>query len=264
VTPTASAREQLESALAGVRRLGTEASFKLSPGRITTDRRLIGIEKQHLPRARLLAIADALSIPPEHRAAVVEAYDRSNFFYFACEDEPGAATLRLYLEFPVYIAPLTADELASADASRPSLQMVGFKWLTAGGKPLPVTNYVWHVHLSKVRVAQRIDALRGTLKAPALALSRDLVLRSPDADPPAYIEATESGSPRASFDLNVYSANLRVSDAMPALSALANDYAIDAERFKAVLHAASNHPLGHLSAGLDRQSRDFLTIYYET
>jgi hypothetical protein len=260
--------ERLEAALRGIPRRGNEGSFKLAPGRLLARRGLIGIEKRHLSRGVLLDIASRLSIPAEYAKAVEADYAKANFFYFGYEDGDDAGdssgALKLYVEYPVYIAPLTPEERGSPDHSRPSLQALGYKWDAAGGAALAVTRYVWFVHLDPAALVQRMESIREGVTAPAFDLAQSLVAAAgASGRSPRYIEATEPGNPRASFDVNVYAANLAVSSIEARVRALGETYRIDTAALNALLAAIGAKPLGHVSGGIDRRGADFLTIYYE-
>ncbi len=77
-----------------------------------------------------------------------------------------------------------------------------------------------------------------------------------------YFEATEEGNPRKSFDVNVYRANLKVAEVYPLLVRIARHYAVDSQAVEEVYEGIRDQVLGHLSGGVDREGRDFLTIYF--
>src|SRR3712207_3855308 len=104
-----SARTRLEKALAGVPRRGTEASFKLAPGQLLTSRGVIGVEKRFLASDTLLRLALELCVPASFAAVLAQEHANANFFYFGYEDG-SAPALKLYVEYPVRITPLTASE----------------------------------------------------------------------------------------------------------------------------------------------------------
>jgi len=78
-----------------------------------------------------------------------------------------------------------------------------------------------------------------------------------------YIEASEGGNPRRSFDLNLYSANLRLREVFPIVAGLGLHYRIAPAILAQRVAAAGEGIFGHISAGLDRQGRDFFSLYYE-
>lgn len=254
---------RLEAALAGVPRKGTEGSFKMGHGTLIDSRGLIGIEKRHLPPDTLLRIADALGAPADYREKIAAEYERSNFFYFGYEDESGHGALKLYVEYPVDVSPLTPAEANGPEASRPSLAGLGYKWSPADGAPVGITQYVFYVRLAPDRILERMGALLGGVGTPAFEVARDAVVATAHRVPiPVYMEAVEPGNPRRSFDVNVYGARTTVASVVPRLTQLGAAYAVDRAALAALLDAVKDRKLGHFSGGMDRHRRDYLTTYY--
>ena len=77
-----------------------------------------------------------------------------------------------------------------------------------------------------------------------------------------YMEVTEEGNPRTSFDLNVYKAGIPVRVCAPILMEACRHYRLPEGEFRALLEKIGRKPLGHLSGGIGRDGKDFLTIYY--
>jgi hypothetical protein len=78
-----------------------------------------------------------------------------------------------------------------------------------------------------------------------------------------YVEASEEGNPRKSFDINFYKAGLQVFDIAPVLTTLWQRYDIPGMPEQILPGQVGACPFGHLSGGLGRDGRDFLTMYYE-
>ena len=49
----------------------------------------------------------------------------------------------------------------------------------------------------------------------------------------------------------------------PWMQRLFAHYRIPAEELESLYRDCGSRPLGHLSAGIDREGRDFFTVYYE-
>jgi hypothetical protein len=77
-----------------------------------------------------------------------------------------------------------------------------------------------------------------------------------------FLEVREDDNPRHSFDLNLYKAGLRVRDLDAWISRIGAHYDLPADPFRQVYDAARPLALGHIAGGLDREGRDFLTVYY--
>jgi len=72
----------------------------------------------------------------------------------------------------------------------------------------------------------------------------------------------EENNPRSSFDLNVYSANLRMKEVYPFLVQMCRHYSIPDETFQALYEQVKDMIFGHLAGGIDRKGKDFLTVYF--
>jgi hypothetical protein len=72
----------------------------------------------------------------------------------------------------------------------------------------------------------------------------------------------EENNSRRSFDINMYKANLRMRDLYPLLSRIFRYYRIPDDIFHPLYDQVKLRIFGHLSGGVDRAGRDFLTIYH--
>jgi hypothetical protein len=77
-----------------------------------------------------------------------------------------------------------------------------------------------------------------------------------------YFEAGERDNPRSSFDLNIYRANIRMTELYPMFERMCRYYSIPGEKFKVLYEPVRNRIFGHLTGGVDRHGRDFMTIYF--
>jgi hypothetical protein len=86
----------------------------------------------------------------------------------------------------------------------------------------------------------------------AVGIAQAIVRVAAHARPQApfiYLEVSETGNPRRSFDVNLYKSGLAVADAASQLRAAAAHFGIAEERFEAVLAPMQRMPLGHIAAG---------------
>jgi hypothetical protein len=99
------------------------------------------------------------------------------------------------------------------------------------------------------------------------ALAQTIIRQAAHREPQAsllYLEASEDGNPRSSFDINLYKAGMQVADASVALAAAAAALRIPAAALDAQLEMLGTCPLGHLSSGIDRHGQEFISVYAET
>jgi hypothetical protein len=87
------------------------------------------------------------------------------------------------------------------------------------------------------------------------------VLRRPSS-PPSFLEVEDEGTPRRSFDLNVYDSEFCIADIAPGFGKLSKHFGLDPEQSRHLEALPQRAALGHVSAGLARDGRDFLTLYY--
>jgi hypothetical protein len=77
-----------------------------------------------------------------------------------------------------------------------------------------------------------------------------------------YFEVTEENSKRKSFDINVYQANLQLEELYPLLLKMCRHYSIPSGEFHALYEPFKSKIVGHLSGGIGRDGKDFLTVYF--
>lgn len=280
--PAGDAADRLLALAAGVPLKGMERSCKLGAGSLSANRLLLGNTKQLIEASPLATAHVELGLPSASRAAFERDWQAANFVYFGFDGTAQALSYRIYLEFPV-----TLPQHSSPDAQAPALLARGYKWnglsTDAGSAPTAdTTEYWWHPRLTANQIVARIGRLwsapaLGDTGSPltesaerALGRARQIVNDAIDLARPrssalqwTYLEVTEPGQPRLSFDLNLYSAGLTVSQIAPALRAAAAEWGIAADQADAFIASASPATLGHVSGGLDRTGAPFLTVYYD-
>lgn len=241
-----------------------ERSFRLSEGELLANRFLLSLNAGDIPASapeRVLAICDALGMPPDLRRAAAEDYGHAACVHFGFEGGENGAVAKLYFERA--IAP---EETAAAHArAQPVLLHRAFKWDVGGapGATAVVTEYRWHPLLDPDEIGVRLAGLYGDA-GPSLAIARGVLelaaARAPDAHF-QYLEVEEANA-RRSFDLNLYDAKLQVSDAQPLLDAMRERCKVRPGRFQALYDQIKTRPLGHIAGGIHRDHREFFNVYY--
>jgi hypothetical protein len=234
---------------------GFEKSFKMSPGLLDADRLILGVRTGLVSREALLSVCRALGMPDSFIAQFDAMLAEANTVGFGFEN----GTCKVYLEVWEKLRRRLQREPANVD---PALLFLGFKWAPKGGAA--IARYTCYPLLSIPVIERRLAALyEGRQDGASLQAARDilqLAARKVGNDSFVYVEAAEEGNPRKSFDMNLYKAGLRVGELQSALSSLCSRYSIAADD---ALSQASARPFGHLSGGLSRDGKDFLTVYYE-
>ena len=243
---------------------GFEKSFKMAHGRLLDDRLILGV-RRNLPDARsLLEVCRSIGMPAAFLDAFTQDLPEANTVGFGYEGGERGGVYKVYLEFWDKLRERLRREPANVE---PALLFLGFKWDANDGTRAALARYTCRPLLSIEGILRRLDALyEGQQDSPSLRATRavlGLASRRIDDDSFVYVEATEEGNPRKSFDLNLYKAGLRVNELLPVLSNLCRDYAIGADALQRVEAQAGGRAFGHLSGGLGRDGKDFLTVYYE-
>jgi hypothetical protein len=240
---------------------GFEKSVKLSSGSALADRMILGVRSTLAEPDALLGICRQIGMPSAHLAQFSEFLPAANTIGFGYEDSPQGGMYKVYLEFWEKLR-----KRAQADSS-PDLLFLGFKWDARDPDRAAIARYTCYPLLTVNGIHQRLDALYESQDdSPSLLATRqiiELASRRIGNDSFVYVEATEEGNPRKSFDINFYKAGLRISDLQAVLGELWSRYRIPGSPGPAMAGKYGACPFGHLSGGLGRDGEDFLTIYYE-
>lgn len=245
---------------------GFERSFKVVHGRVLTNRFLLGFRKHRLgahPDSRILDVCDRLGMPADFRAAYTHSLPDAQYVHFGFEESERGSLYKAYLEF---YEKVEAEIIRRPGGSDSYLIHLGCKWAPGVERRGVFTRYAWYPCLSVKTMLARVSALldpethrvafeitKGTVSAVGDRLARSDIF---------YVEATEDENPRRSFDINMYRARLRLEELEPLLLEMARHYAVSAEEFRLLYDSIKTRTFGHLSGGIDRQGRDFLTVYY--
>jgi tryptophan halogenase len=258
------APEESRPMLALVRALnvpfGFEKSFKLSHGDLRTDRVIFGVRTRLVDRDSLLKACRVLGMPVPFLEQFEELLPEANTVGFGFE----GGAYKIYLEFWDRLRQRVQRDPSN---TAPETLFLGYKWAISEPARCAVARYTCYPLLSVRAIHQRLAALYNDVAAPSLQAAQQIVgLASPLIGPNdsfVYVEATEDGNPRKSFDLNLYKAGLKVSQLYPALASLSEHYAIRRDGFDKFSTGIGVRSFGHLSGGIGRDGMDFLTVYYE-
>ncbi len=245
---------------------GLEHSLKILDKTMLDNRFLLGFSKKEIEgnaQERIIHICMRLGMPPDlletFRLCLIDA----NYVHFGFEEDATTCLYKVYVEFWESIR---QEIQSSRNAARPFLLHLGFKWDAFDEEKKTVTRYTWHPWLSIPDIFSRltavvdpdmyghtIEAAKGVVNIAAERISHKDIL---------YIEVTEEGNPRKSFDINVYRAGLQLGELYPLLAKLGQHYAISHGEFHRLYDQSKTNRFGHLSAGVSREGKDFCTLYY--
>jgi tryptophan 7-halogenase len=129
-----------------------------------------------------------------------------------------------------------------------------------------VSHYHWYPGLSAAEIGARMDAIWQGAPTALLRMSRavlDLASSRMGAGRPLqYLEVTEEGQPRRSFDLNTYDARIVVRDLQGVLSDMREHFDVRPGQFQALYDQIKARTMGHLGGGIHRNGQPFFNVYF--
>jgi hypothetical protein len=265
--------KRVEQVLALLRHLGGldakidfEHSFKAVHSHLFANRFLIGINRLEMDGnadERIVLICEKIGMPHNLLSSFKRTLLDANHVYFGVEKDEKALIFKAYLEFRDKIE----KEIGGTSVTGRSFPLfTGFKWDTSSLSRQAVTQYAWYPSLPVPEMLERLrmtidpsrhrglfEIVQGITKRASERISHSDI---------QYLEVTEEGNPRRSFDINIYKAGYRVKELCALLLKAVQDYAIPSGRFQPVYERIKTERFGHLAGGVDRENRDYMTVYY--
>jgi hypothetical protein len=240
--------------------LGFEKSFKMSEKTLLANRFLLGVSRQEVPQNSLFVICERLGMQDDHLSALMDNLPGADIVHFGFEENEGGCVYKVYLEY-------CAKYRREQNAGEPILLHLAFKWNPLTASAGSIASYIYHPGLSIAKISERVTAIySGAGNRISLAIAQDIIHAASarvSANNLMYIEVSEQGNPRRSFDINLYEANLQLAKVEDSLFSMSRHYAIPDGQFEPLYDTIKSNRLGHLSGGIDREGRDFFTVYYE-
>jgi hypothetical protein len=245
---------------------GYEQSVKLSERSLLGNRFLLGLSKRTMGQGAdesILDICTRLQMPRDLLEAFRARLSDANYVHFGFEEGESTCLYKVYLEFWRRIE---EDLRRQPEPPGPFLLHLGFKW-DATDSPRPtVTQYTWYPWLTVEDILARVSRLLDPRRhGHTLEIVKGIVGLASERIPHQdilYLEVTEDGNPRRSFDINVYRANLRLAELYPLWLQIGCRYSIPFQQVQAFYEPIRQKIFGHISGGTDREGKDFLTVYY--
>lgn len=241
---------------------GREDSFKMANRRMLAERLLIGVRRGGVPAAVFAEIAAGIGMPDEFRSPFLERLPEADVVLFGLENGERGLVYKAYLEFWEKVR----QRVLATGTKDPELLNLGFKWYAGEDSPRVVSRYTCYPMLDLAGMLRRLRGIyEGATDAPSCRIALQLVqLAARRGAPVIYLEVAEEGTPRRSYDINLYKADLTLAGIEDELRQAASRYGLPREEFDELYSRVCDRPLGHLSGGLARDGADFLTVYYET
>ena len=239
---------------------GFERSFKFLNNEVRSDRFLVGISSSSLAASDLDFLAKKLAAPELFRAAFGDHLPQATFIHIGFEHGKRHSNYKLYFEFS------TKSERGDARSlAQPLPLYVGYKWNPADSAQRTVSTYSQPAHMTLNELLKTIAAAYGNAPSPwCEAASEVITLGASCAGNRCltYVKVTDDNSSRMSFDVNLYACGLRVNNLTGVLQALVDRVGLPKPEFTNLMAQAGADLAGHISGGLDRDRRPFLTIYH--
>ena len=243
---------------------GFEKSFKMTQHKLLDNRLLLGVSTKELTPEKIFDICRQMNIPEKYQKSIQQNLPEANIFLLGFEQNENRCIYKAYLEFWDKIK---REISTKVNKTEPALLYLGFKWDFRNNTKCTIDEYVCYPLLSVTDILTRLsDMYRDHHDATSFATIKNIIHHATTRSSNnafVYLEVNEKNNPRISFDINLYKAQLTLKDIYPLLIPPCIHYQISAEHFDRMYNRIDTERLGHLSGGLDRAGKDFLTIYYE-
>jgi hypothetical protein len=245
---------------------GFERSFKVARKTFLPERFLVGLHTKKADAAnpeRILDMCRQISMPDDFLEDFQRDYASANMVLFGFEKNEKSRLIKVYLEFKDRLEKAVED---NPQNPKPFEMYTGYKWNVSHPSQKVVTQYTCYPSFVLRDMADRASRLLfGHAAGSSYRIIEGVLdLASHRAGPGEflYLEVTEQDNIRRSFDINVYKPDLQMAEIYPWLREIAAHYAIPDQHFDDLYATARMHILGHVAGGIDRDGRDFLTLYF--
>ncbi|MBD3315798.1 MAG: hypothetical protein GF344_08435 [Chitinivibrionales bacterium] len=242
-----------------------ERSCKVVGGSLHDNRFIVSFSKKALgadPRLRLSELTRSLAAPEPFAVSIRDGLGDASFVHVGFEEDAVGSLCKVYLENG---ADLRNAVETDERPRKPLLVHTAYKWCPQVHSVAAVSHYHCDPMLTLDQVIGRLHKVFGGKALPALdnwaAIMRfvnDLI----DIKNFFFMEVSEADTPRQSFDLNVYDAELTVGEFAPLLTPLAQTLAVKENKWNTFLESRRDERLGHLAGGIHRSGKEFMTLYF--
>jgi tryptophan halogenase len=248
--------------LRGERIEGFEKSFKMTDRSLLSERYLIGLPRVAIQPKKLFELCEKLEMPEDYLTAFKEQLPGADTIHFGFEESETGFVYKVYLEFAHRLCETPEDP---AGEPRAVLLHLAYKWDALDGCKRAIAKYECYPGLSRDAMLKRLANVYRGVGGASLEVVKDIVAAASrrTVKPLMYLEVSEAGNPRSSFDINVHAAGIRMNEIEHSLSQVQSLYSIPPARFRRLLAEVRGKKLGHVSGGIGREGKEFLTIYHE-
>lgn len=243
---------------------GLERSVKITQEGVDRERYLLSVGRAAFgepPQDKLLEAARALRVPQPFAEELKTSVRDADVFHFGYEGANGRSIYKIYCEY----ASSARRAMAAANAA-PTLVHLAYKWSADNPDSRAVTRYTWVPCRTGVELENRLRTLVPQDRAPNAhqcvfsLLSRVFAFADPAEI--SLMEVEEPGNPRRSCDLNLYDAQMRLHQVVDLIQEAAAGLSVPKREVQSAVESVTDKMLGHLSAGVDRHGKEFVTVYF--
>jgi len=242
-----------------------EKSFKMIDNQLFYHRFLLEINNQEDNLKKILYICKKMNMPEKLFKIFLANVSDANILLLGFEKNEKNCVYKVYLE---YWDRLKNKLYNQPNKIKPELLYMGLKWNPIDNTKSTVAQYICYPLLTVRSILKRLSMIyNGYKDTTSLEIVKEIIKvaqkRIIHNDSFIYLEVSEENNPRKSFDINLYKANLQLAEIHPFLMKMCQHYSINREEFDLLYYQNHEKILGHISGGIDREGRDFITIYYE-
>jgi len=245
---------------------GFERSVKLSHGELINDRYLLSVHKDAFgeqPFNTLSVLLQRLDMPEACFPEVETELTGADVVHLGLEGQSDVIIYKLYLE---YASKFKMAMRHSDSITSPQLVHLAFKWSPLDSTKQVKTYYDCQPYLSESAIIQQIQTAYANkvsgMPCQVVTAIFKHALEKTDCRDLMFMEVHEDNNQRLSFDLNLYNAEVMVSDVVEPLRQASDYFAIPKEHWSRFMDDASAEVLGHISGGIGRDGNEFLTVYF--
>ena len=243
-----------------------ERSFKFTRNRFLCNRFIVTVplkESNVCHNEAVSLICSALSIPETCYSIFVQQISTATKIHFGFEDSGEQCVIKAYLEFS-YDHSL---QMEAGESPEPWLLLLAFKWNPGEPSRYVISRYSGLPSYTPRQIHEKITTLfphtQGGIIMPLVTAILKMYDESVPLQPMWYLDVSEEGTPRHSFDIKTYRARLQIRHVLPFLQELCRHYSIPPQPFEAYFTTIKNHKFGHLSCGIGRDGDEFVAFYHE-
>ena len=181
-----------------------------------------------------------------------------SFVHFGYEERENTCGYKIYGEYG-------SNRKAIPQMKAPFLIGLGFKWDVFQPERQVTTKYLCVPGLTQASMQARIeDTFQTKENAMLIEASKDILKQSLEKIPlndVIYLEVADGNGPRRSFDINVYDAGLRMKHIHQPIKKIFQHFSIPDSVYGSIYNPKNEYLFGHISGGVDRDGKAFVSIY---